>query len=176
MIEPKRIIIQGWSFYEYEGEFYPEYLTKGNGMIWIKDKAEKYCKGKGLDIGAGNYCFPGAYAIDYGKEVNALKLDIFNDESMDYIFSSHCLEHLKEWKDALILWIKKLKKNGVLFLYLPHESMKLWRAGEPWGGAHIWIPTAGVLHDFLEDEGLEIVNVNLYRDAFWSFHIVARKV
>ena len=50
-------------------------------------------------------------------------------ENLDYIFSSHCLEHLYNWVDVLDYWTSKLKSGGVLFLYLPDYSQEYWR---PW--------------------------------------------
>jgi predicted SAM-dependent methyltransferase len=92
------------------------------------------------------------------------------------VFSSHCLEHLSRWQDALRLWVRKLKPGGILFLYLPHESMKMWRRCGPWVGlGHQWIPTHEVVVRFLGDLGLEIVEFNPGRDSYWSFHVVGRR-
>jgi SAM-dependent methyltransferase len=50
------------------------------------------------------------------------------NENVDYIFSSHCLEHLDNWVDSLNYWIKCLNhNNGIIFLYLPHYSQEYWR-------------------------------------------------
>ena len=43
----------------------------------------------------------------------------------DLIFSSNVLEHIKDDQNTLNLMKKKLKKNGILFLYLP-AKMLLW--------------------------------------------------
>ena len=125
----KRVKINGEIFYKYKGDFYPEYLNKGNAASAILDNAKSYCKGKGVDVGADKWPFPGATPIQNEEHQNAYKLDRFSGNSLDYVFSSHCLEHLEKWQDALDVWIKKLKMNGVLFLYLPHKSMLLWNPG-----------------------------------------------
>jgi predicted SAM-dependent methyltransferase len=142
MFQVKRVQKNGEIFYRYKGVFCPEYLFTGNAASFILDKAYKYCQGKGIDIGAGKWPLRGAIPIENDEYQNAYKLDNFPDGSLDYVFSSHCLEHLDRWQDALRLWIKKLRINGILFLYLPHESMRLWNAGEPvvFDG-HKWIPT-----------------------------------
>jgi predicted SAM-dependent methyltransferase len=49
------------------------------------------------------------------------------DELVDYIYSSHCLEHVDNWIETLEYWIKNLKDGGILFLYLPDFSQKYWR-------------------------------------------------
>ena len=163
-------------FYKYKGQLYPEYLNKGNACQYISSKALIYCKGTGLDIGADKWPLFGSIPIRNDLHLNAHKLDKFKDKSLDYIFSSHCLEHLSNWQDALILWISKLKENGILFLYLPHKSMKLWNPMEPWvGDDHKWIPTHKIIASFLIQHGMEIIEYNSDRDEYWSFHIVAKK-
>ena len=119
----------------------------------------------------------GAIPIENFEGQNAYRLDDFEDNSLDYVFSSHCLEHLERWKDALYLWVKKLKVGGILFLYLPHESMKMWRPGGPWvRHNHLWIPTVEEIIPFLSENGVQILDYNPRRDEAWSFHIVARKL
>lgn len=164
-------------FYKYKNELYPGYLNQGNAMSFIVEKAKAYCKGKGIDVGADKWPFPGAIAIQNQTDKNAYKLDHFNNSSLDYVFSSHCLEHLEDWQTALKLWIKKLKQNGVLFLYLPHKSMKLWNPGGPWVGlGHRWTPTCDILVDFLASEGMEIIEHDPGKDEYWSFHVVSKKI
>ena len=162
-------------FYEYEDELYPEYLNTGNAMSFILKKAQEFCKGEGLDIGASSWPFPGAIPIQEEEGLNAYKLDRFRDESFDYIFSSHCLEHLEAWQEALGIWLKKIKIGGVLFLYLPHKSMKLWRPTAPFGGHHKWVPRHEILNKFLARNGCEILDFNAERDDYWSFYIAAKK-
>jgi hypothetical protein len=172
----KKVTANGKVFFRYKGSLYPEYLHRGNAASHILEKANRYCTGRGLDIGAGSWPFPGAVAVDDDGAVNAFHLERFAPSSMDYIFSSHCLEHLEHWDIALELWISKLKNGGILFLYLPHVSMKLWRPGAPWAGSgHKWSPTHQVLLPWLRARGMQIVEYNPGADRYWSFHVVARK-
>ena len=110
-----KVVNDGKVFYKYKGELYPKYLNKGNAISYIMEKAKQYCSGVGLDIGADIWPFPGAIPIRNEKYQNAYKLDNFENESLDYIISSHCLEHLEKWQDVLRLWIKKLKMMGYYF-------------------------------------------------------------
>jgi hypothetical protein len=110
-----KVVNDGKVFYKYKGELYPKYLNKGNAISYIMEKAKQYCSGVGLDIGADIWPFPGAIPIINEKYQNAYKLDNFENESLDYIISSHCLEHLEKWQDVLRLWIKKLKMMGYYF-------------------------------------------------------------
>lgn len=172
----KRVESNGAVFFEYRGERYPEYLWGGNAAAHILETAQRYCRGSGIDVGANQWPFPGATPVDDSVGQHALRLDRFDDGSLDFVFSSHCLEHIARWQDALRLWIRKLKPGGILFLYLPHASNLLWRPGGPWvGGTHKWTPTWQELNPFLEQCGMEIVEFNADRDDYWSFHIVARR-
>ncbi|MFA5157484.1 MAG: methyltransferase domain-containing protein [Candidatus Omnitrophota bacterium] len=172
----RKVKRDGDIFFKYKGDFFPGYLNSGNAAQNIKQKALEYCSGRGLDIGAGSWALDGAIAIDNNPDQNALKLDRFGNGSLDYIFSSHCLEHLSKWREGLKLWISKLKPEGILFLYLPHVAQKLWRPGGPWvGHAHRWSPTVEVVVKFLEDNGMTIIETNKGMDRYYSFHVVAKK-
>jgi predicted SAM-dependent methyltransferase len=80
------------------------------------------------------------------------------DGEVDYIFSSHCLEHINDWVGALDYWGTKLKKGGVIFLYLPDYSQEYWR---PWNNKkHINILTPEYLKNYFEDKNFEKVFVS----------------
>lgn len=114
-------------FIEFKGEFYPEYQAKGNAAQWIMPFAKEWCKGNGLDIGCNReeWALPGSTMIDltFDDDYHAMNLP---DGPFDYIFSSHCLEHISDWIGALEYWATKLISGGTLFLYLPHETQKYW--------------------------------------------------
>lgn len=171
----RRVVKDGKEYIAYKGELYPDFLFKKKAMKGIEEKARAYCTGTGLDIGAGAYPYPGATPIENRPGENAYELGRFRDGSLDYIFSSHCLEHLEHWHEALGLWVRKLSQGGVLFLYVPHESMALWRPGEACGIQHAWSPTHEVLVPFLEARGMQVIEYEPFRDHLYSFHIVAKK-
>lgn len=171
-----QVQIDGKLFHKYQGELYPDYLHHGNAASFISETALTWCIGQGLDIGSGKWPIQGATPIENDAELNAHKLDKFHDGSLDFVFSSHCLEHLQDWQNALKLWIRKIRPNGILFLYLPHESMKLWNPCGPWvATGHKWKPTLELLLPFLEVNGIEIIEYNPTRDSYWSFHVIGRK-
>ena len=173
----KTISISGKIFYQFKGDLYPEYLYQGNASSHIVEFAKKYCNGYGLDIGANKWGLSGAIPIENEENQNAYKLDNFKDGSLDYVFSSHCLEHLNDWKRALKLWVAKLNTGGTLFLYLPHQSMKLWHRHSPWVLLdHIWRPRYEIINPFLIKIGMQIIDYNPGKDEYWSFYIVARKI
>jgi SAM-dependent methyltransferase len=172
----REVSVRGETYHAYRGGLYPDYLHYGNACSFISERALQYCAGRGIDVGAGEWPLPGAIPIRDEAKENAYELGSFDDGSLDFVFSSHCLEHLDRWQEAVDLWIRKLKPGGVLFLYLPHESMMLWRRGGPWVGlGHKWVPTHDVLGPYLERHGMSLIDFNAGRDAYWSFHVVARR-
>ena len=164
----------GW---EFEGQFYPDYLTVGGTALAIKRTALKYCKGVGLDIGAGYWPLPGSTAIDLVRGPGlARSLDDIAVASQDYAFSAHTLEHIADWRPVLASWVSKLKPGGYLFLYLPHPDCGLWHPRNPYMvQEHKWAPDPQVVSDHLSTIGLSIVDRDDGPDHFYSFFVCARK-
>jgi SAM-dependent methyltransferase len=95
----------------------------------------RYCVGHGLEIGPGRfpYCdartttfvekYPeasdGMRRPDLIADASAVPLP---DGSQDYVFSSHVLEHLPDTIRTLHEWLRLLRRDGVLFLLLPHAD------------------------------------------------------
>jgi len=163
-----------------DGEEYPAYLNKGNAKQFIEHMATRYCIGKGLDIGAGrwpiNLHHGLATPVDLDRPINdAVTLPGVEDNSQDFIFSSHCLEHLSGWKDALTRWKEVLRPGGMMFLYLPHPSFRPWNPGGAWVSGHMWKPEHDMLCEHLKSIGFEILGSNAGPDTYQSFHIAARK-
>ena len=100
----------------------------------------------------------------------------FEDGSLDFVFSSHCLEHIEDWRSALAEWVRKVKPGGIIFLYLPHPECEVWHPGAPFvGDGHKWMPTPEVISQALEGLGCEIVGKDEGPDAMMSFYVCARK-
>jgi len=79
----------------HSGNTYLSFQAQGNAAQFIIPFAVKLCKGAGYDIG---YCkeewkLPGATGI-YSADGSGYSADKLPDEQVDYIFSSHCLEHV----------------------------------------------------------------------------------
>jgi predicted SAM-dependent methyltransferase len=129
---------------------YPIFQSEGNAAKFAIPFASQVCKGQGVDIGCNReeWMFPGALPIDPAiNEYNALNFP-YND--LDYIFSSHCLEHLYDWVDVLDYWTSKLKPGGILFLYLPDYSQEYWK---PWNNRkHKNIFTPEIIADYMNDK------------------------
>ncbi len=164
----------GWI---YRSEFYPDYLTVGGAGGAIFRVALRFCKGKGIDIGAGFWPLPGSIPIDLERGPGAGKtISSFQDNSLDYVFSSHCLEHIEDWKSALRLWVTKLKYGGIIFIYLPHPKCEIWHPGSPFvGNGHKWIPTPNLILNVLKDLGCKVIDKDDGPDGMFSFYICAQK-
>ncbi|MEI8393234.1 MAG: methyltransferase domain-containing protein [Rhodospirillaceae bacterium] len=151
---------------------YPGYLHHGEAAAFCRYHAKRYCLGAGIDVGAGRWPFPGAHAVEDGPEENAYRLKA-TDASQDYVFSSHCLEHLERWSDALLEWRRVLKPGGILYLYLPHPACRMWNTEIL--HHHVWQPEPDALPAHLESIGFEILESSLFPDAYLSFFVVARR-
>jgi SAM-dependent methyltransferase len=158
------------TLYSYKGALYPEYLKQGNACQHIAATAAHFCKGEGLDVGAGRWPLPGAIPVELKDGGDAMELP---HGPFDFVFSSHCLEHLANPIAALEHWIARLKVGGVLFLYLPHPDMEYWRPQHCRKHLHAWTPAQ--MAQILRDLGLVQV-IHSERDLAWSFSAVGFKV
>lgn len=152
--------------FEYQGSLYPEYLKRGNAMRFIEPAARQFCIGKGLDIGSGPWPLSGAEAINEGVRNDAMNLPA---GQYDYVFSSHCLEHLPNTVQAIEHWKSRIKPGGVLFLYLPHPDMRYWRPQHCRKHLHTFWPKD--MAEMLQALGFTGV-IHSERDLAWSFAVV----
>lgn len=159
------------STFLYRGARYPDYIRRGNAMRFIEPFAKQFCIGRGIDVGGGSWPLPGAQVVDVGVGVDAYHLPAGCDE-LDYIFSSHCLEHLENTVRALEHWQSRLRSGGVLFLYLPHPDMIYWRPQNCRKHLHTFYPAD--MERMLSELGFDEL-LRSERDLAWSFAVVGRK-
>ena len=156
----------------YKDKKYPLFQTLGNASQFAIPYAKYFCKGTGVDIGCKNkeWAFPNAIPIDveFNDGFDAMNLPI---KELDYIYSSHCLEHIFDWVATLEYWTECLRESGTLFLYLPHYSQEYWR---PWNNRkHKHVLTQQVLFDYMKSRYTNIFFSE--RDLNDSFIIVGEK-
>lgn len=164
---------------EFKGEVYPKFQASGFAARFIFPFAKEVCKGVGVDVGCNReeWCFPGAIPCDpnmnTSNDANRFPIGYRSATNcLDYIFSSHCLEHINEWVDTLDYWYTKLKDGGVLFLYLPHPSQKYWL---PWHNRkHVNILHPKDIKAYLKDKGYKNIFVSK-RDLNHSYCVMAEK-
>ena len=156
----------------YNGIDYPEFQTTGFSAQFAFPFAKHFCNGVGYDIGCNRleWAFPGAIPVDLNFNNG---MDAYNlPHDVDYIFSSHCLEHLPDWVSALEYWNSKIKIGGVMFIYLPHYDQEYWR---PWNNRkHLHVFTAKMIEDYLLSRGYKNVFCS-GRDLNHSFMAVGQK-
>ena len=142
----------------FKGKQYPKFQSEGNASQFAIPYAKHVCKGEGIDVGCmkEEWAFPGAHLVDPSlNEYDALN---FPYENLDYIFSSHCLEHIDGWVDVMDYWYDTLVEGGTLFLYLPDYSQEYWK---PWNNRkHRNIFTPEIIKDYMVDRGYKKVFVS----------------
>lgn len=93
-----------------------------------------YTRGRGLDLGCGmRKAWPHMIGVDSGHHFgqgaadimidDATDLGLFADNSLDFVFSSHLLEHIEDTRKALREWWRIIRPGGYLVLYLPHRDL-----------------------------------------------------
>lgn len=158
---------------EYKNSEYPKFQSEGYASQFAIPYALHVCKGIGYDIGCmkKEWSFPNSIPIDlsFDDGYHALNLP---KKDVDYIFSSHCLEHIDNWVSILDYWYDCLKPSGTLFLYLPGYSQTYWR---PWNNRkHKNIFTPEIIMDYLTDKGYKKIFVSGI-DLNSSFMVMAEK-
>ncbi len=152
--------------FEYEGDTYPAYLRNGNAMQYFAPIARQFCRGRGLDVGCGDWPLEGAEGIDLKHGGDAMNLPT---GPWDFLASSHCLEHVVNPVATLEHWRDRLRPGGVLALYLPHPAQKYWRPTRCKKHLHSWQPAE--MAQMLRDLGFVDV-IHGERDLAWSFACV----
>ena len=107
---------------------------------FIETLVERYCIGKGLEIGPGKTPYgPKNRTISLDKHTSnkdatprpdmvADASDIpIRDAQFDFLISSHCLEHVPNTLLTLREWARVIRSGGTLFLILPHGDRTLDR-------------------------------------------------
>lgn len=94
--------------------------------------ATRYFVGHGIDVGGGHdslalytELFPLIrYVVIYdAPQGDAQKLTNVDDGSFDFLFSSHCMEHVRDPVEALTNWIRVVKPGGHLVISVPDEDL-----------------------------------------------------
>lgn len=167
-----------------------------NGYESLKIKWElvPYTRGRGLDLGCGPIKpFPHFIGVDsnidrelFGAEAkgrnltgDCATLDLFGDDCMDFVFSSHLLEHIEDYKSALKEWWRVVKPHGHLILYLPHKDFypNIGTPGANPDHKHDFVP-----QDILDAIGEIAPNFDIVRnedrneDDEYSFFLVIKKL
>jgi predicted SAM-dependent methyltransferase len=110
---------------------------QGNESKKIVWEVAPYLRGRGVDLGAGDFkILPHAISVDnmhhaaFGYKIKpdvmvetCEDLSVFGGHSMDFVYSSHLLEHMEDPAKSLKGWWRLVKQGGYMVLYLPHEDL-----------------------------------------------------
>ncbi|WLE98261.1 MAG: methyltransferase domain-containing protein [Candidatus Electrothrix communis] len=96
--------------------------TSKTKLVWSETE-KSYLTGKGIDIGCGSdplneHVF--RFDIDDG-DANNIGLHVQGE--FDFVYSSHCLEHLSNPWEAIHEWWNLVKPGGFLFFLVPDEDL-----------------------------------------------------
>jgi SAM-dependent methyltransferase len=79
--------------------------------------------GSGIDIGCGTDCVsPNARRFDMA-DGDANEIARFVTGQFDFVYSSHCLEHMREPRKAILEWWRLVKPGGHLLFIVPEEDL-----------------------------------------------------
>jgi len=165
---------------------YPALQAEGFASQYAFLFANTLLTGFGVDIGYGKpeWKLPKAVGIEFGKWMpddrhEWIESDVsatnFNCDPLDYLFSSHCLEHLADWVGVLDYWGEKLKSGGVMFLYLPNaDYQEYWRP--MYNRKHVNWLTPHMLEAYFKGRSYTNIFVTQGYDLNGSFYAVAERV
>lgn len=114
--------------------------------MWLAECASvaDYCMGRGLDPGAGGRTLADdtvtmdLYAPAQHKG-DACSVP-FADDTFDYVFNSHLLEHLPEPRLAIKEWLRVVKSGGHVCMIIPNTLFTLGQNTDPTPHLHEWSP------------------------------------
>ena len=158
---------------KFKEKSYPKFQSIGNASQFAIRYAKHFCKGIGVDVGCmkKEWAFPGVIPVDlaFDNSYHALNLP---QKKLDYIFSSHCLEHITNWVEVLEYWHVCLRPGGVLFLYLPTYKQEYWR---PWyNKKHMAVFRPKIIKDWMKSKKFKNIFVGK-QDLNYSFMVVGEK-
>lgn len=165
---------------------------EGNEAAKVKYDIVQYTRGTGLDIGCGPYkAFPHFIGVDNKVDTKLFNIEFepdnvvddastlpqVPDNRVDFVFSSHLLEHIEDHRAALKEWWRILRVGGHLILYLPHKDLypNIGTPGANPDHKHDFLPgditeamsSMGIGFDLLVDEvrdaGAEYSFLQVYR-------------
>lgn len=131
-----------------------------------------YLQGNVLDIGAGdNKVTEDAVAFDIHSGDAQNILEHVEPESFDSVYSSHCLEHMRDAGAAISQWWEIVQPGGYMIIIVPDEDLyeqKSWPSMFNSDHKHTftiqkstsWSPVSINLQDFLcELDGAELIRI-----------------
>jgi SAM-dependent methyltransferase len=96
--------------------------TSKSRLFW-GEQERKVLSGKGIDIGCGaDPVCPDVMRFDI-SDGDANEITRYINDQFDYVFSSHCLEHMHDPRKTILRWWKLVRPGGYLFFIVPDEDL-----------------------------------------------------
>jgi SAM-dependent methyltransferase len=96
--------------------------TSKTRRLWT-DVEMRLLTGDGIDIGCGSDpVFPTVRRFDVG-DGDANHITDYVSDTFDFVYSSHCLEHMHDARHALSEWWKLVRPGGVMMVIVPDEDL-----------------------------------------------------
>jgi len=135
-------------------------------------------QGEGIDIGCGpDPVLPGVMPFDVAHgDANEILRHV--DRRFDFVYASHCLEHMRDARAALAQWWELVKPGGVLFVIVPDEDLyeqgfwpSRFNRDHKWtftiAKRSSWSPVSINLLDLANDlPGGEVVDIRLFDTGY----------
>lgn len=84
---------------------------------------DRFLVGEGIDIGCGDDPVTGDCLAWEKSQGDAQTLPQLKPRQFDWVYSSHCLEHLPNPRRAVARWWEVLRPGGYLLLVVPDEDL-----------------------------------------------------
>lgn len=129
---------------------------------------------KGYDIGCNRpeWAYPGAMMIEpLVSMYDAMNLPV---KEVDFIVSSHCLEHIPvRIGTVLEYWLTRIKKGGLICLYLPNcDQQRYWAFGNT---KHVHYLNPIIMRGVCAELGATKFIVTNGADLNSSFYVIIEK-
>ncbi|MBM2840589.1 MAG: Methylase involved in ubiquinone/menaquinone biosynthesis [Bacteroidetes bacterium] len=119
------------AFYRLQHAFFPSKkwpvkpgeTSKAKGRRLREGFFERFCSGKGIDIGYGGDPLKDDCDVWEAEHGDAQFLPGVEDNSYDFVYSSHTLEHMRDAAVALQNWWRVVRPGGFLILYVPDRDL-----------------------------------------------------
>ena len=147
--------------------------TEKTKKLWGRFELS-FLKGEGVDIGVGGSPI-GSRVLAFDQEQgDANYITDYLDRQFDFVYSSHCLEHMHDARAAIQEWWKLVKPGGVLFFIVPDEDLyeqgfwpSYFNPDHKWtftiSKRTSWSPVSIDILDLVKTlEGSELLNVELH--------------
>ena len=175
-------------------------LIASTDTMWCSEIASvyDYCEhGSGIDVGAGGRTLTPAnercdvvptYSPDHLASAEALTFAA--DDTYDWLYSGHCIEHCQDTLATIREWLRVVKPGGHVCIVVPDVNHTRAQNTDPTPHRHEWAP-----REFLENilgwrQGTqtwyeargfvpqlpeaELISAHVACPN-WSFHVVLRK-